>query len=289
MSYLYDAEHLSSGRAPGRISLVGAGPGAADLMTLRAIRCLEQADVVFHDRLVDPGALEFVRPGAQVVFVGKEVGAHSWPQERIDAAIVAAALRGLRVVRLKSGDPSIFGRAAEEIAAAQAQGIGVEIIPGITAASAAAASLCQPLTERGLTDRVVLATGTCGVGDRPSDIADMARPGTMLVLYMAMQQLETLTDQLLAAGVAADQPVTVAMNVAKAGARNLQTTLATMAADCTAARVRNPAVVLIRLAKGAAAQAPAVQVPAAIPRALRTAPAAQTGLSNPAKTERATM
>jgi uroporphyrin-III C-methyltransferase len=235
----------------GRISLVGAGPGAADLLTLRAIRCLSQADVVFYDRLVDPEALEFVRAGAERVFVGKEVGAHSWPQARIDAAIVSAALQGKQVVRLKSGDPSIFGRAAEEIAAARAHGIGVEVIPGITAASAAAASLCRPLTERGISDRLVLATGTCCSGDMPENIADLARPGTTMVFYMAMQHLHTLSQTLLSCGVAADQRITVAANISKPDERHLETTAAQLAADCAGAGLTNPAVILMTLEKTA--------------------------------------
>jgi uroporphyrin-III C-methyltransferase len=252
-------------RAKGRISLVGAGPGAVDLMTVRAIRCLGVADVVFYDRLVDPEALAFVRPGVACVFVGKEVGDHSWPQDRINAAIVAAALQGKQVVRLKSGDPSIFGRASEEITAARAQGIEVDIIPGVTAASAAAATLCEPLTSRGVTDRVVLATATCRPGDVPSDLADIARPGTTLVFYMAMQQLAGLTRQLVMAGVDPDQPVTIAANVARPNARALRTRLARMACDCAEAGLANPAVIILHLAKrtenplrsgSAAAQAP---------------------------------
>lgn len=243
-------------RSTGLISLVGAGPGAADLMTLRAIRCLGQADVVFYDRLVDPEALAYVRPGARLVSVGKELGRHSWPQAKIDAAIVEAARQGLRVVRLKSGDPSIFGRAGEEIAAARAHGITVEVIPGITAASAAAASLCQPLTERGVTDRLVLATATCKPGDLPADIGPLVQPGTTLVFYMAMQQLEALAARLLATGIAPDQPLAVAANVAKAGERSLQTTLADLAQDCRAAGLSNPAVILLHLPKNATVQSP---------------------------------
>jgi uroporphyrin-III C-methyltransferase len=251
MSFQTNPAALVPAAPKGRISLVGAGPGAADLLTLRAVRCLSQADIVFYDRLVDPEALAFAKPGAEQVYVGKDVGAHHWPQPRIDAAIVAAAMAGRYVVRLKSGDPSIFGRAAEEIAAARAHGIAVDIVPGITAASAAAAFLCEPLTERGATDRVVLATATCAGTDAPSHIADIARPGTSLVFYMAMQQLKTLTDQLLAAGVAPDQPVTVATHVTKPNARRLRTTLARLAADCQHARLQNPAVILIKLAKAA--------------------------------------
>lgn len=231
----------------GKITLVGAGPGAADLLTLRAIRCLGQADVVFYDRLVDPEALAFARTDAERVFVGKEVGAHSWPQARIDATIVAAALTGKQVVRLKSGDPSIFGRAAEEIAAARAHGITVEIIPGVTAASAAAAALCRPLTERGVTDRVVLATATCQPGEHMSDLADIANPGTTLVFYMAMKQLAGLSRQLIATGVSPDQKVIIAANVSHRNAHSIETSVATMAADCATAGLKNPAIILLSL------------------------------------------
>lgn len=235
----------------GRISLVGAGPGAVDLMTLRAMRALGQADVIFYDRLVDPEAVDLSRPGAEKVYVGKEVGAHAWPQARIDAAIVAAALAGKHVVRLKSGDPSVFGRAAEEIAAARAHGIEIEIVPGVTAASAAAASLCRPLTERGLSDRLVLATATDCTGQTPARIADMARPGTTLVFYMAMAQLSPLCAQLAAAGVAASQPVTVVSHVSKRNERHLQTRLDRLVEDCAREGIGHPAVVMITLEKGA--------------------------------------
>jgi uroporphyrin-III C-methyltransferase/precorrin-2 dehydrogenase/sirohydrochlorin ferrochelatase len=233
----------------GKIFLVGAGPGAADLLTLRAIRVLGQADVVFFDRLVDPEVLAFARSGAECVFVGKEVGAHSWPQARIDAAIVAAALSGKQVVRLKSGDPSIFGRATEEITAARAHGIEVEVVAGVTAASAAAASLCQPLTERGVTDRVVLATATCRPGEVMSDLADIARPGTMLVFYMAMKQLTHLSRQLIDASVRPDQPVSIASHVSRPNAQALHTTVQDMATDCVAGNLKNPAVIMISLPK----------------------------------------
>jgi uroporphyrin-III C-methyltransferase len=255
MSFLDDPAAIVAeiaGNRRGRISLVGAGPGAPDLLTLRAIRCLQQADIVFYDRLVDPEALAFAPVTAQRVFVGKEVGAHSWPQERINQAIVAAALQGHRVVRLKSGDPSVFGRACEEIAAAQSHGIEVEVIPGITAALAAAASLCQPLTERGVTDRLVLATATCRPGEEMSDLAGMARPGTTLVLYMAMHKLADLAAKLITGGVDPDHPVTVAASVAQASARSLHTTLAGMSGDCVAAGLCNPAVVILSLPKHAA-------------------------------------
>ena len=114
----------------GHIALVGAGPGARDLLTMRAVDRLQEADVIFYDRLVDPGVLELARRDAERVFVGKEVGGHAWPQEKISAVVVAEARKGRRVVRLKSGDPSIFGRATEELTAAELANIPVEIRPG---------------------------------------------------------------------------------------------------------------------------------------------------------------
>jgi uroporphyrin-III C-methyltransferase len=182
-------------------------------------------------------------------FVGKEVGAHGWPKARIDAAIVCAALAGKQVVRLKSGDPSIFGRASEEIAAARADGIAVDVVAGVTAASAAAAALCQPLRARGVTDRVVLATATCRPGETMSDLGDIARPGSTLVFHTPMHQLDRLAAQLAAAGVRPDQPVTVAAHVTRPDARSLQTTVQAMAADCARTALANPAIIVIRLPK----------------------------------------
>ena len=137
-------EAVAEGCAPeanGHIALVGAGPGARDLLTLRAVQRLQDADVIFYDRLVDPEVLDLARRDADRVYVGKAVGANAWPQDKIDRLIVAEAAKGRRVVRLKSGDPSVFGRATEEMEAARAAGIAVEIVPGITAASAAAAAI----------------------------------------------------------------------------------------------------------------------------------------------------
>lgn len=237
----------------GRISLVGAGPGAADLLTFRAVERMRAADVIFYDRLVDPAVLDMAGPRARRVFVGKEVGAHSWPQPRIDAAITRAALDGQQVVRLKSGDPSVFGRACEEIEAARRMGIEIEIVPGITAASAAAASLCRPLTERGLTDRLVLATATCRPGDPRPDLAELARPGTTLAFYMAMHRLDELTADMLAAGIAPGTPVSICANASQDSERHLDTTLSRMQADVTASGIANPAVILIHLPKRACA------------------------------------
>ena len=148
------------------------------VLTLRAIARLQEADVIFYDRLVDPGVLELARRDAERVFVGKVVGAHAWPQEQIDAAVVTEARKGRRVVRLKSGDPGIFGRLDEELAAARAAGIAPEIVPGVTAACAAAASLGRALTSRGATDALVSTTARRRGDGAPIPTFDLRRPWT---------------------------------------------------------------------------------------------------------------
>ncbi|SNY51449.1 uroporphyrin-III C-methyltransferase / precorrin-2 dehydrogenase / sirohydrochlorin ferrochelatase [Pseudooceanicola antarcticus] len=251
-------EAIAAGAAPegrGRIALVGAGPGARDLLTLRAVRHLQEADVIFYDRLVDPEVLELARRDADRVFVGKEVGASSWPQEKIDALIVAEASKGLRVVRLKSGDPSIFGRATEELTAARAAGVPVEIVPGITAASAAAASLGHPLTERGQSDACVLVTGTCRPGDPVPDWAPLARAGTTLCIYMGVARAPVIAAELMAAGVPEDTCVEVVAEASSTAERRLVTSLKELPEALEREGIGNPAVLLVRHGKPEAARA----------------------------------
>ncbi|MCF6433221.1 MULTISPECIES: uroporphyrinogen-III C-methyltransferase [unclassified Leisingera] len=214
--------------APGTLALVGAGPGARDLLTLRAMQRLQQADTVFYDRLVDEEVLELAPAAAKRVFVGKHVGAHAWPQDRINAVIVAEALKGRRVVRLKSGDPGIFGRAAEELTAARAAGIETEIIPGVTAACAAAAQTGLPLTERGVSDTLVLTTARCRAGDPLPDCARYAKPGTTIVFYMSVGQAPRIRDGLLRQGMPSATPVTIAVDVSKPGARTVSCGISTL-------------------------------------------------------------
>lgn len=239
----------------GGIALVGAGPGAADLLTLRALDRLRGADVVFYDRLVDPGVLALIPAGVERVYVGKEVGAHAWPQERIDRMIVAAALAGQRVVRLKSGDPSVFGRAGEELAAARAHGIAIEIVPGITAASAAAAALGEPLTERGATDHLILATGTCRPGEPAPDWGALLAPGTTLALYMAMGKLAEIEASLIGAGMPGATAIGIVSEASTGRERRLTTTLARLRADVAAAGMKGPAIIFVRRPKTATALA----------------------------------
>ncbi|MGO4853075.1 uroporphyrinogen-III C-methyltransferase [Phaeovulum sp. W22_SRMD_FR3] len=236
----------------GWIALVGAGPGARDLLTFRAAARIYAADVIFYDRLIEPELLDLARPGAEKIFVGKEVGAHSWPQDRINAVITAAALAGRGVVRLKSGDPSVFGRACEELEAARALDLPVEIVPGVTAAAAAAAVLGRPLTERGATDRLVMATATCKPGDPAPDLAALLTPGATLALYMAVQRLEEIAAQMRAAGLPGNLIVEIVASAGKPGEQILRTRLDRMAWDARAARIKNPAIILIRHPKPAA-------------------------------------
>ena len=226
---------IRDGAAPvaagnGHIALVGAGPGARDLLTLRALARLQEADVIFYDRLVDPDVLELARRDAERVYVGKEVGASAWHQNRICNLIAAEARKGRRVVRLKSGDPAIFGRTTEELEAARSAGVDVEIVPGITAASGAAAALGESLTSRGETDTLVLTTGTCRPGDPPPDWVRQLRPGTSVILYMAVQAAPEIVARLRSSGIPGDLPVDICAEVSRSSERLVRTQLSRLPA-----------------------------------------------------------
>jgi uroporphyrin-III C-methyltransferase/precorrin-2 dehydrogenase/sirohydrochlorin ferrochelatase len=190
----------------GEVYLIGAGPGDPDLLTLRALQLLQQADVLLYDRLVSPAILERARREATRIFVGKDVGESEVSQERINALLVEHARRGLKVARLKGGDPLIFGRGGEEIAAVARHGIAVTVVPGITAALGAAAAAQIPLTLREVSQSVTFAPGHVAVADT-LDWPALARSGHTVVFYMAMAQLAGLTQRLQKAGAPADRPV----------------------------------------------------------------------------------
>ncbi|UWQ94831.1 siroheme synthase CysG [Rhodobacteraceae bacterium M385] len=242
---------IAKGAAPdaaqkGSIALVGAGPGARDLLTLRAVQRLQEADVIFYDRLVDPEVLELARRDAERVFVGKHVGAHAWPQDQINGMIVAEALKGRQVIRLKSGDPGIFGRAGEEIAAAEKAGVPVEIVPGITAVSAAGAAMGQSLTTRGQSDTLVLATGT-GSAEAPfPDCVRHTGPGTTTAIYMGVRQVDRICAALLEAGFPAQASVDVCVDVSKDTQRLLSEPVATLPARMRAEGIEGCAILLVR-------------------------------------------
>lgn len=237
----------------GQIALVGAGPGARDLLTLRAVNRLQEADIVFYDRLVDPDVLDLVRAGAETVFVGKHVGAHSWPQDRINRAIVAEAQKGRRVVRLKSGDPGIFGRATEELDAARAAGIPIELVPGVTAASAAGASLGKSLTERGVANTLVLATGTGCADDPFPDSTRLSGPGTTTAFYMSVRQADRLSKDLMERGLPPESPVEICVDVSKRNERHLSASVRSLPDIIRSNRVKGCAILLVTWPEGVSA------------------------------------
>ncbi len=209
------------------------------------MRALQAADVIFYDRLADAALLDFAKLGARKISVGKAPGNHSQSQPQINALLVTAALQGLRVVRLKCGDPGIFGRGAEEAEALDAAGIGWSIIPGVTAACAAAASARSFLTERGKTERVVFSTGHRRAGE-VSDWSACAAPGTTLACYMAVSTSGELQSGLLAAGWPASCAVEVISKAQTAQERVLHGRLEGLEALCRSEKPLNPAILLIR-------------------------------------------
>jgi len=209
----------------GKVYLVGAGPGAADLITVRGARLLAQAEVVLYDALVTPEMLALCSQ-ADLISVGKRSGQRSAAQTDINAQLVACAHRYQRVVRLKGGDPMLFGRADEELRALEAEGIDVEIVPGITTAVAAAATTKQPLTKRGVARSVAFFTSSTA----PDQPDHPALPETdTLVQYMGGREAAATAERLLAEGRRADLPVVVVENCSRADERILRLTLATLA------------------------------------------------------------
>lgn len=200
--------------AGGRVTLVGAGPGAADLLTLRGQRVLAEADVVIYDDLVNGELLEFCRADAIRIYVGKRAGQHCLPQAQIGALLVQEARTNRHVVRLKGGDPLVFGRGGEELAALTAEGIPYEVVPGVTAAVAAGAMTGIPLTLRGTAGAVVFVTGheCAGKSDGTVDWAALARTGATLCIYMGVRRLPEIARALRDGGLAATTPVAVVAN-----------------------------------------------------------------------------
>jgi len=176
------------------LSLVGAGPGDPELITLKAIRVLEQADVILYDALANDALLQYARPGAVKRFVGKRYGCHALSQQEINYLIIEYALSHGRVVRLKGGDPFVFGRAQEEIDAARQAGIAVEIIPGISSALAVPASQMIPLTCRGINESFWVTTGTTQSGGISPDLLLAAQSSATVIILMAMSKLETIME-----------------------------------------------------------------------------------------------
>ena len=217
--------------------------------------------MIFYDRLSGEDALEIARRDARRVYVGKTVGANAWPQDRINQLIVAEARQGNRVVRLKSGDPGIFGRAGEELDAARAAGVEVEIVPGITAASAAAASAGQPLTERGQTDALVLATARSRPGDTDPNPAREMRPGTTGAYYMAARQVARIEAALTDQGAPRDLPCTMVTDASKPEEQIWRGPLCDLAQEVQMRQIEGSAMILITWPKDATAMHHPAPVP----------------------------
>ena len=232
--------------AIGRVLLVGAGPGPADLMTVRALRAVESAQALLYDALVDPGVLELAPRACLRIQTGKRAGRLSMKQHTINRLMLRLARRGLRVVRLKGGDPSVFGRVGEERAFLHAHGVAAEIVPGVTAACAAAAQFGFPLTHRGEARRLLIATATVASGDlTEGGWAGAADPETTLALYMGRDQAGAAAERLIHQGRPPSTPAIAVENAGHPHARAFPATLQTLAATLAAAHPDGPVILLI--------------------------------------------
>ncbi len=241
-------EHAGTPRN-GRVILVGAGPGDPDLLTLKAVRALKSADVIVHDGLMGDAVLDHARREAQLISVAKAKGRHSKTQAEINALLVTLARDGKTVVRLKGGDPLVFGRGGEEIELLRASGIAVEVIPGITAATAASASLQIPLTHRDMAHSVTFISGHAAsdgeAGFDQIDFAALGRGGATLAVYMGLSTSGALARTLLGAGWSPAMPVVVASRVSQPSERRIATTLDVLADPATDLKLTGPALLLI--------------------------------------------
>ena len=232
----------------GRVLLVGAGPGDPELLTMKAVRALKAADVILYDRLVGEGVLDHARREAELIPVGKAKGLHSVPQSEINALLIQRARAGQTVVRLKGGDPFIFGRGGEELDALREAGIATEIVPGVTAGIAAAASLQIPLTHRDMSHTVTFLSGHEAGGQEPSfehlDLAALAGGKNTLLVYMGVTTAGVIANKLLATGFAASLPVIAVENASREDERRVAATIADLAANPERLNLKSPAILI---------------------------------------------
>jgi uroporphyrin-III C-methyltransferase len=238
---------LQGAQAPGgmgEVWLVGAGPGDPELLTIKALKALRSADVVVHDGLVSEAILDLAPPGARRLSVAKRRSRHSHAQDEIQRLLIAFAREGLKVVRLKGGDPFIFGRGGEELEACRAAGVPCHVVPGITAALAAGAAAGAPLTHRGAAQSVTFVTGhASGDADPDLDWTSLARANQTVVIYMGLATAPRLAARLIEAGRAPSTPALIAENASLPGERRIVTTLADLAE--AAAGVDGPALLIV--------------------------------------------
>ena len=237
--------HASAPLPPGGVALIGAGPGDPELLTLRALRRLQQADVVLHDNLVSPAILDFVPPRAERINVGKRPGHHSWTQQAICQCLADKALSGLRVARLKGGDPFVFGRGGEEMQALLPLGISVEVVPGITTALGAAAALGFPLTHRDFAQSCVFVTGHLKDHSVRLNWPALAQPQQTVAIYMGVTGLEAIARELQAAGLAAATPAALVHRVTGPQQQVWFSTLADLPETARRHAVKPPALLVI--------------------------------------------
>ena len=234
--------------SPGTVHLVGAGPGDPDLLTVRAARLIAAAKVIVHDGLVDPAILALADPAAKLVSVAKSRARHTMRQEDINALLVRTALSGEDVVRLKGGDPFIFGRGGEEAEACRAAGVPVSVVPGISAAIGASAAAQIPLTHRASASIVSFVAGTCknlGKGPTGQDWSGLAGKGRTLVIYMGVATAEAISEKLMADGLDPQVPVAIVENATRREMRVLRGSLAGLSDLISRERVKSPALIVI--------------------------------------------
>jgi len=230
-------------RAPGAVWLVGAGPGDPDLLTFRAFNVLRGADVVVHDGLVSEEILDLAPTRARRINVAKRKSRHTLPQDDICQLLVALALDGLNVVRLKGGDPFLFGRGGEELLACREAGVACQVVPGVTAALAASAGAGAPLTHRGLAQAVTFVTGHAAHGEPDLDWPSLARPNQTVVIYMGVSTAGLIAERLIGAGRAGSTPALIVENASRVDERRVLTTLSGLAE--AAQGVKGPALLMV--------------------------------------------
>ena len=239
------ADPASAGACRGKVFLVGAGPGDPDLLTVKAARLLARAQAVVYDNLVGEGILDLVDPAAQMIYAGKKAGQHALAQAEINRLLVELARRGLMVVRLKGGDPFLFGRGGEEMEELIAAGIECEVVPGVTAACGISACTGIPLTHRDHAGSVIFTTGHLKDGSVNLDWPALARPRQTVVIYMGLGALEIICGQLIAHGLPGNTPAAVVHAGTTRRQVTLTATLAELPAAVKKAHLKSPALIII--------------------------------------------
>jgi uroporphyrin-III C-methyltransferase len=235
----------STSARPGWVYLVGAGPGDPELLTLKAARLIGEADVLVYDNLVSQAVLDLAHPDAERIYAGKERGNHSLPQEQINALLVRLAKTGKRVVRLKGGDPYIFGRGGEEVETLHADGIHFEVVPGVTAAAGVASYAGIPLTHRNHAQACVFVTGHLRDGSMNLDWPGLARRRQTVVIYMGLSGLPHLCAKLMEHGLPSDWPAAIVQHGTQPSQRTVTGTLGTLPALASAANLRAPTLIIV--------------------------------------------